>query len=91
ASKTLARAAEIALAMPEGMRLRIVGYADSDGTTEANRITSKRRSDWALEQLARLGVPQARMVSVGRGAENLLSPDATDDSPNRRVEFEAFE
>lgn len=90
AERTLARVGEIVLAMPEGMNLRIVGYADSDGTTEANRITSKRRSDWAMGELARFGVPSERMVSVGRGAERLLSPDASDDSPNRRVEFEAF-
>jgi len=90
AADALKRAAEVALAMPAGMRLRIIGYADSDGTTEANRITSKRRSDWAYDQLTRLGVPAERMVSVGRGAERLLSPDASDDSPNRRVEFEAF-
>ncbi len=90
AGKILANAAELALAMPDGARLRIVGYADSDGTTEANRITSKRRSDWVLNELARVGVPPDRMVSVGRGAERLLSPSASDDSPNRRVEFEAF-
>ncbi|MGZ0187789.1 MAG: hypothetical protein ACKVH0_07265 [Alphaproteobacteria bacterium] len=88
--ETLRRVAEIALAMPAGMMLRVIGYADSDGTVEANRITSKRRSDWAVEKLARLGVPIDRMISVGRGAERLLSADASDSSPNRRVEFEAF-
>lgn len=90
ADQALAKVAEIALAMPADAKLRIIGYADSDGTTEANRITSKRRSDWAFEKLAAFGVPRDRMVSVGRGAERLLSPDASDDSPNRRVEFEAF-
>lgn len=90
ADQALAKVAEIALAMPAEAKLRIIGYADSDGTTEANRITSKRRSDWAYEKLASFGVPRDRMVSVGRGAERLLSPDASDDSPNRRVEFEAF-
>ena len=90
ANEVLQRVAEIALAMPQNVRLRIIGFADSDGTVEANRITSKRRSDWALDALLQLGVPAAKMVSVGRGAERLLSADAGDDSPNRRVEFEAF-
>ncbi len=90
ATATLQKVAEIALGLPETVRLRIVGYADSDGTVEANRITSKRRSDWALDQLVALGVPPTRMTSVGRGAEQLLSADASDDSPNRRVEFEAY-
>lgn len=90
ADQTLAEVSEIMLAAPAEVRLRVIGYADSDGTTEANRITSKRRSDWAVEKLASFGVPKSRMVSVGRGAERLLSPDASDDSPNRRVEFEAF-
>lgn len=88
ANATLRMIGEIARALPKSARLRVIGYADSDGTTEANRITSKRRSDWAVDELAKIGVPRARMVSVGRGAERLLSPDATDDSPNRRVEFE---
>lgn len=90
ANDTLKRVAEIALAMPKDMRIRVIGYADSDGTVDANRITSKRRSDWTVEELKRIGVPPERIVSVGRGAEQLLSPDASDDSPNRRVEFEAF-
>lgn len=88
ANATLRMIGEITRALPKSAQLRVVGYADSDGTTEANRITSKRRSDWAVDELAKIGVPRARMVSVGRGAERLLSPDATDDSPNRRVEFE---
>lgn len=90
ANATLRKIGEIALGLPEDARIRVIGYADSDGTTEANRITSKRRSDWAVEELAKIGVPRGRLISVGRGAERLLSPDANDDSPNRRVEFELF-
>lgn len=90
AEEVLGRVAAIALTMPETLRIRIIGYADSDGTVDANRITSKRRSDWVFDSLSQLGVPAERMISVGRGAERLLSPDASDGSPNRRVEFEAF-
>jgi outer membrane protein OmpA-like peptidoglycan-associated protein len=87
---TLRKAADVALSMPASVKLRIVGYADSDGAVEANRITSQRRSDWAYNALMKLGVQPDRMVSVGRGAERLLSASADENSPNRRVEFESF-
>lgn len=90
ARRVLRAAAEAALSMPASVKLRIVGYADSDGASEPNRITSQRRSDWALNALLRLGVQPDRMVSVGRGAERLLTAGTDENSPNRRVEFEAF-
>jgi outer membrane protein OmpA-like peptidoglycan-associated protein len=90
ALEVLRKAADVALSMPERVNLRIVGFADSIGTVEDNRITSQRRSDWAFNALKKLGVQPDRMVSVGRGAERLLSASTEDDSPNRRVEFEAY-
>jgi outer membrane protein OmpA-like peptidoglycan-associated protein len=90
ALEVLRKAADVALSMPASVNLRIVGFADSIGTVEDNRITSQRRSDWAFNALTKLGVQPDRMVSVGRGAERLLSASTEDDSPNRRVEFEAY-
>ena len=90
ALEVLRKAADVALSMPASVKLRVVRYADSDGAVEANRITSQRRSDWAFNALTKLGVQPDRMVSVGRGAERLLSASADETSPNRRVEFEAY-
>lgn len=90
ARDVLRAVAEVVLSMPASVKLRIMGYADSDGAVEANRITSQRRSDWAFNALLRLGVPPERMVSVGRGSERLLTAGSDENSPNRRVEFESF-
>jgi len=90
ALKVLRKAADVAVSMPASLNLRIVGFADSIGTVKDNRITSQRRSDWAFNALTKLGVQPDRMVSVGRGAERLLSASTKDVSSNRRVEFEAY-
>ena len=90
ALEVLRKAADVAVSMPASVNLRIVGFADSIGTVEDNRITSQRRSDWAFNALTKLGVQPDRMVSVGRGAEMLLSASTEDISSNRRVEFEAY-
>ena len=90
ALEILRKAADVALSMSASVNLRVVGFADSIGSVEDNRITSQRRSDWAFNALTKLGVQPDRMASVGRGAERLLSASSEDDSSNRRVEFEAY-
>lgn len=71
--------------------LRVVGYADVDGTGEpSNRITSQKRADTVRDMLTGLGIPTDRIVAVGRSTEKRLVDDDSAGNANRRVEFEPF-
>ena len=71
--------------------LRIVGYADIDGSGEpSNRITSQKRADAVRQMMLDLGIPGDRVVAVGRSTENRLVDDDSSGNANRRVAFEPF-
>lgn len=83
---------EIAAVLNEnpGIRVKIVGYTDSDGADAANLDLSKRRgASVKNELLNNFGIDASRLESNGEG-EN--QPVAANDTPahkalNRRVEF----
>jgi OmpA-OmpF porin, OOP family len=72
------------------IRVKIVGYTDSDGSGASNLDLSKRRAASVKTELVKsFGVDAARLDSDGMGA---ASPVAPNDTPvnkalNRRVEF----
>ncbi|NNE85817.1 MAG: OmpA family protein [Alphaproteobacteria bacterium] len=77
-------------AAPNTVRLHVVGYSDSAGTTANNLRISTDRAASVAERLAALGVNQDRLVVVGRSNERLISNDVGEGNINRRVEFEVY-
>jgi len=73
-----------------GLRVKIVGHTDSDGTDAANLDLSKRRGASVKNELIKtFGIDASRLESDGSGESQ---PVAANDSPvnkalNRRVEF----
>lgn len=67
-------------------RLVVVGFADRNGSAEANLALSRRRAEAVAKLLVDAGVPSDRVQPAGRGEE--LS--ATDPNYGRRVVIERY-
>ena len=67
----------------------VTGHTDSVGNAEANDALSAKRAAFIRDTLIANGVAPARIIAVGRGEREPLSPTADDvDEPrNRRVEI----
>lgn len=85
----LDQVAAVILELPEGRRIRVEGYTDSDGHAEFNLDLSYRRARAVVEYLIRQGVPAERLSYVGYGEASPVAPNDTQDGRalNRRVEF----
>jgi OmpA-OmpF porin, OOP family len=73
-----------------GLRIRIVGYTDSDGADAANLELSKRRGASVKNELVKnFGIDPARLESDGMGESQPVAPNDTpaNKAMNRRVEF----
>jgi outer membrane protein OmpA-like peptidoglycan-associated protein len=70
----------------------IVGHTDADGSGSYNQALSERRGRSAEAYLASLGVASARVVSRGRGEDEPIASNGTDDGrrQNRRVEVAIY-
>ncbi len=70
--------------------LQVAGHTCSRGTNEHNQQLSKRRAQAVADYLAKQGVNQRRVRSVGYGETKPLVSNATEANRklNRRVEFE---
>jgi hypothetical protein len=86
--QTVARAAED-YRRTGTARITATGHADTSGSAEYNLGLSQRRAEAVANELIRLGVPAADIVTVGRGEEDLLVPtaDGVREPRNRRVEI----
>lgn len=92
AQEILQQVATLLLSAEATLGIRVVGYADFDGTdTVSNRITSQKRADYIQDQLIRLGVPKERVLAVGRSTEDRVIDSDAAGNANRRVIFEPFE
>jgi outer membrane protein OmpA-like peptidoglycan-associated protein len=72
------------------VRVRIVGYTDSDGAAAANLDLSKRRGASVKNELVKgFGIDASRLESDGFGATKPVAPNDTpvNKALNRRVEF----
>jgi len=72
------------------VRVKIVGYTDSDGADAANLDLSKRRGASVKNELVKsFGIDGARLESDGQGEAQPIAPNDTpaNKALNRRVEF----
>jgi outer membrane protein OmpA-like peptidoglycan-associated protein len=72
-----------------GVRVRIAGHTDSDGSSSYNQGLSERRANSVLDYLVRKGVPANTLTTIGYGEENPVVPNtsASNKAQNRRIEF----
>jgi outer membrane protein OmpA-like peptidoglycan-associated protein len=77
-----------ALTANPDLRLMLVGHTDSVGQPEYNRALSLRRAQAVLSWLAAQGVPPTRLVVDGKGPDQPIADNATDQGRalNRRVQ-----
>ncbi len=83
---------EIAAIMTENpdLKVKIVGYTDSDGADAANLDLSKRRAASVKSELVKsFGIDASRLESDGAGEAQPVAPNDTpaNKALNRRVEF----
>ncbi len=73
-----------------GVKVKIVGYTDSDGDDNANLALSKKRAAAVKNSLSKdFGIDATRMETDGKGETQPVSPNTTAEGKanNRRVEF----
>ncbi len=70
----------------------IVGHTDSVGRADYNQGLSERRAESAATYLMELGVRPSRIRTIGRGEEEPVASNETDEGrqQNRRVEVAIF-
>jgi len=70
--------------------LQVEGNTDARGSASANKSLSQRRAEAVRNYLVKnFGIPEQRFVAVGRGAENPVAPNTTEDGRalNRRTDI----
>ena len=86
---TLKGIADVLTENPD-LRIKIVGYTDSDGADAANLDLSKRRGASVKNELIKnFGIAASRLESDGMGENQPVAPNDTpaNKAKNRRVEF----
>ena len=78
---------------PQIKKLRIEGYASSEGDTQHNQTLSDHRSKAVQTYLVKLGVPAMELMSIGYGEDKPVADNTTAEGreANRRVEFTILE
>jgi len=86
--ETVTRLTSVLAAYP-AVNVLLVGYADSTGDLAANRALSLARAKTVAELLARNGVAPGRMGTDGKGEENPVASNETEEgrARNRRLEL----
>lgn len=72
---------------PDDLRIRVVGYTDNTGSDTLNARLSMERAQTVAGMLSALGVPEDRLITVGRSSEKSIG-SGENAAYNRRVEFE---
>jgi outer membrane protein OmpA-like peptidoglycan-associated protein len=87
AGPTLMELREALNASP-GLRLTLIGHTDSTGTPHYNRTLSQRRAQAVVAWLVAKGVPAARLAVDGKGQDQPIADNGTDEGRalNRRVQ-----
>jgi peptidoglycan-associated lipoprotein len=91
-SRTAVEAKAPVLLRHPGMRIRIVGHTDSQGSDEYNLALGLRRAAETKRYLAALGVDESKMEIVTMGEERPAVEGRTQEAYalNRRCEFEVI-
>lgn len=69
--------------------VEVAGHSDSDGPAAGNQALSERRARDAADRLIAQGVDASRVTAVGRGEDEPIATNATEEGrlKNRRLEF----
>ncbi len=78
---------------PQIKRLRIEGYASSEGDVAHNQQLSEARARSVMTYLTGKGIAAGLLVTVGHGTEKPIADNSTEEGreQNRRVEFVIIE
>jgi hypothetical protein len=68
-----------------GVRFKVEGHTDAQGTEQHNQKLSLSRAETVLSYLSAQGVEQARLSGEGKGFSELLIPEKPKAAENRRV------
>lgn len=71
------------------LKFSVEGHTDSTGNAASNQTLSESRSAAIVAKLVELGIAADRLTSSGKGQNNPIADNATDEgrAKNRRVEF----
>ncbi len=80
---------QVAARIRAGATATVTGYTDSDGVDELNRQLASRRAESVRAELIALGATASRVKTAGKGSENAVGDNKTDEGrqANRRVEI----
>jgi outer membrane protein OmpA-like peptidoglycan-associated protein len=72
-----------------GMKIKIHGHTDSTGRNSLNKRLSKKRARAVAKYLARKGIKENKLVSVGHGSSKPIASNKTNKgrARNRRIEL----
>lgn len=87
AKALLRELASLIKSTPDDLRIRVVGYTDNTGSASLNARLSQERAETVVNMLKALGVPENRLITVGRSSEKSIGAGEKA-AYNRRVEFE---
>ena len=70
-------------------RVQVIGHTDNTGGADYNQRLSERRADSVADVLMNGGVPMSRLEIIGRGEDQPVASNLTDEgrAQNRRVEI----
>jgi outer membrane protein OmpA-like peptidoglycan-associated protein len=71
------------------LKFSVEGHTDSTGNAASNQTLSEARSKAIVDKLVSLGISADRLTSSGKGQNNPIADNSTDEgrAKNRRVEF----
>lgn len=71
-------------------RVQIVGHTDDVGNRQANLALSHARAEAVREHLAKLGVPRNNLSVLGKGPDEPVADNGTEEgrARNRRIQFQ---
>lgn len=84
----IARIAALMIDNPD-ISYEVQGHTDNTGSAAANKSLSLKRAQAVVNKLISLGIPAERLTAVGKGQEEPIADNSTEEgrAKNRRVVF----